>query len=92
MVDLGLVVVRAEAGAAVVAEREPGRGCPVDRPEALGADLAQQVGGGEAVHAAGGVVPDLVRGVVDEHEHRAAARTNAERSHCSHCDPRHVQG
>jgi len=31
------------------------------------------VSGGEAVHPPGGVVPDLVRGVVDDHEHRAAA-------------------
>lgn len=45
----------------------------LDRAEALGADLAQQISSGEPVHAAGGVVPDLVGGVVDEHEHRAAA-------------------
>ncbi len=66
VVDLGLVVVGAEAGAAVVAEREPGGDRLLDRAEALGADLAEQVGGGEAVHAAGGVIPDLVRGVIDE--------------------------
>ncbi len=73
VVDLGLVVVGAEAGAAVVAQGEPGGDRLLDRAEALGADLAEQVGGGEAVDPAGGVVPDLVRGVVDEHEHRAAA-------------------
>jgi hypothetical protein len=72
VVDLGLVVVGAEAGAAVVAEREPGCDRSLDRPEPFGAHLAEQIGGGEAVHPLRGVVPDLVGGVADEHQDRAA--------------------
>jgi len=50
VVDLGLVVLAAEAGAAVVAQGQPGGDRLLDRAEPLRADLAQQIGGGEAVH------------------------------------------
>jgi hypothetical protein len=53
--------------------RWTGLGLVVVASEAGAAAVAQRVGGREAIHPAGGVVPDLVRGVVDEHEHRAAS-------------------
>src|SRR5713226_7977964 len=52
--DLGLVVLRSEARAAVVAERQAGGDGPLDRAEPLCADFPQQVGGGEAVYPPGG--------------------------------------
>jgi hypothetical protein len=66
VVDLGLVVGAAEAGAAVVAEGEPGGDCALDRAEALAAELAQEIGGGEAVDPERGVRPGLAAGVVDD--------------------------
>src|SRR3954447_3113547 len=72
MIDLGLVVVAAKARAAVVAQRQAGGHGPLDRAEALGADLSEQVGGGPAVHPRGGVQPRLAGGVVDDREDRAA--------------------
>src|SRR3954447_16537635 len=50
MIDLGLVVVAAKARPAVVAQRQAGGHGLLDRAEALGADLSEQVGGGPAVH------------------------------------------
>src|SRR3954447_9361534 len=71
--DLGLVVGRAEAAAAVVAQLQAGRGAGLDRAEAVADRLAQQVGGGEAVHPRRGVDPRLAGAVIDDREHRAAA-------------------
>jgi len=45
---------------------------PLDKAE-VSAQTSHQIGGGEAVHPAGGVVLDPVRGVVNDHEHRAPA-------------------
>jgi len=73
VVDLDLVVLGAKARSAVVAQRQPGGDGGVDGAEALGRDLPQQVGRGEAVHPQPGVRPRLAAGVVDHHEHRAAA-------------------
>lgn len=50
MVDLDLVMLGAEARPAVVAQREAIRDGALDGAEALTANLAEQVGGGEAVH------------------------------------------
>ena len=50
MIDLGLIVRRAEARAAVVAQRQAGRDGPLNGAEAFGADLSEQVGDGPAVH------------------------------------------
>src|SRR5688572_22893983 len=72
MVELGLVVPGAETAAAVVAELQAGSGAGVHGAEAVEDRLAQQVGGGPAVHPGSGVDPDLAGAVVDDREHRAA--------------------
>ena len=61
MIDLDLVVLVSEARPAVVAQSEPAGDRGVDRPEPLGGDLAEQVGGGEAVHPQPGVGPRLAQ-------------------------------
>ena len=55
VIDLGLVVMGAKARAAVVAQRETAGDGALHRAEALRARLAQQVGGGEAIHPRRGV-------------------------------------
>src|SRR5215217_5813077 len=72
VVDLGLVVIGAKARPAVVAQRQAGSDRLLDRAEALGGDLPEQVGGRPAVHAGCGVDPGLAGGVVDDRKHRAA--------------------
>src|SRR5215210_8151886 len=72
VIDLGLVVIGAKARPAVVAQRQAGSDRLLDRAEALGGDLPEEVGGGPAVHAGCGVDPGLAGGVVDDREHRAA--------------------
>src|SRR5947208_6145191 len=70
VVDLDLVVMAAEAGASVIAQRQPGGDRPLERAEPFGADLAQQIGGSEAVHPQRRVRPRFAAGVVDDAEDR----------------------
>ncbi len=66
MVDLCLVVGRAKARPAVVAQRQASGDRPLDRAEALDGHLPQQVGGRPAVHPQRRVAEDLARGVIDD--------------------------
>src|SRR3954453_19921459 len=73
VVDLGLIVIGAKARPAVVAQRQAGGDGLLDRAEALGGDLPEQVGGCPAVHPRCGVDPGLAGALVDDREPRAAA-------------------